>query len=232
MWSGIITVTPSTRRTYIWGFLLEIGERTLYPGFLKLLKITAQGIATTRSPPECNCLDCHGHLPKHLWHWPLALCTNFYLFHTPKLGFGVAVEEISTRRTSQVRSFNFQTQSEDVVWFDRDIHSKLCDINLLNVAPSLISRNPTERLISVEISLFVIKFLPPYIMCFDIEKTTNEFNLNVCTHHVVIIAMLTLYHSRMWHPTLILFYYIFMLALQNSLISHAFWLLQAWYYGV
>jgi hypothetical protein len=72
----------------------------------------------------------------------------------------------------------------------------------------------------------------PYIMGFDIEINHQKFKWDVHTHHVVIIAMLTLCYSTMSHVTLTLFHHAFMLTLFKSVISCALWLPQVWYYEV
>ena len=65
-----------------------------------------------------------------------------------------------------------------------------------------------------------------------IKWTTKEFKQHAHTHHIVIIAMLTLCYSIMLYATLILFYYASVLTPQNPVISHVVWLPQVWYYGV
>ena len=76
--------------------------------------------------------------------------------------------------------------------------------------------------------------LPPYchiplsyIMSFISTLFTKKFKPHACTHHVDIIAMLTLCYSIMSYATLILYHHISMLTLQTSLILCAFWLPQA-----
>jgi hypothetical protein len=91
----------------------------------------------------------------------------------------------------------------------RDVHSTLCNINLLNVTSSLISRNLRERMFSVQISLLIVIIII-----------------------IAIVARLTLWYFIVSHATLILNYHASMFTLQNSLISRAFWLSQAWQYGV
>jgi hypothetical protein len=91
----------------------------------------------------------------------------------------------------------------------RDVHSTLCNINLFNVTSSLISRNLRERMFSVQISLVIVIIII-----------------------IAIVARLTLWYFIVSPATLILNYHASMFTLQNSLISRAFWLSQAWQYGV
>ena len=56
---------------------------------------------------------------------------------------------------------------------------------------------------------------------------TKKFKSHAHTHHVVIIAMLTLCHSIMSHATLILFPHAFVLTILKSLIPRALWLPQS-----
>ena len=64
-----------------------------------------------------------------------------------------------------------------------NIHSKLCNINPYNFIPSLISRNPRERMFLVWISLFVVTF-PPICHGLRIQEiTTKEFKPHASHSH-------------------------------------------------
>ena len=117
------------------------------------------------------------------------------------------------------------------------LHSKLCNINSLNVILSLISWIPRERMSSIQISLFIVMFPSSYITGSDIEINHQRIQVtrshtSHCHRCIVIIAMLTLCYSTISHSTLILFHHTSMLTPHNSLISHTLWLPHAWCYGV
>ena len=69
----------------------------------------------------------------------------------------------------------------------RDVHSTLCNINLLNVTPSLISHNLREHMFSVQIPLLVVIIVI-----------------------IVIVARLTLWYFIVSHATLIIYYHVSM----------------------
>ena len=59
------------------------------------------------------------------------------------------------------------------------LHSKLCNINLLNVAPSLVSRNPREHMFSFSISLLVVTFPSHISHILTLKQTTKKSIHNV-----------------------------------------------------
>ena len=121
------------------------------------------------------------------------------------------------------------------------VPSKLCNINILSVTPSLILQ-------TLGTYVFSLSFTPlyhvtlPNIMGFDnkIQFQGNQITLlhtsychrhNHCYYRYYCKCYTSCY-SKLSHATLMLFYRASMLTLHNSLISRALWLPQASYYGV
>ena len=115
------------------------------------------------------------------------------------------------------------------------IHSKLRNINLLNVTPSLIFQSFREWMFSIWISLLIVMFPSHISYILTLKWTTKQLIPHACTHHIVVIiiniVMLLLCCFIMSHVTLILLYHAFVLTSQNFLISRApCWFPQTWYY--
>jgi hypothetical protein len=76
------------------------------------------------------------------------------------------------------------------------LHPKLCSINLYNVTPSPISRNPRERMFVVQISLLIVTF--PFLISQNLSlmQTTEKANPHPCIAPCV----------NMWSVTFLLFF--------------------------
>ena len=57
-----------------------------------------------------------------------------------------------------------------------NIHPKVCSINLHNVAHSLVSRNPRERMFVAQTSLLTVTFLSLISRILSLMQTTKEVN--------------------------------------------------------
>ena len=73
-----------------------------------------------------------------------------------------------------------------------EVHFKLCGINLLNVTPSLIYRNPREQMFLHKISLLIVMFPFHISWALTLKLATKKFKAHAHTHHVVIIVIITM----------------------------------------
>ena len=60
------------------------------------------------------------------------------------------------------------------------LHPKLRNMNLHNVTHSLISRNPRERMVVIQISLLIVTFLSLISQNLSLMQTTKEVNPHPC----------------------------------------------------
>lgn len=67
-------------------------------------------------------------------------------------------------------------------WVLCEIHPKLRNIYIYNVTHSIISRNPNERMIFIQISLLIVTFrsLISWVFFWSLMHTTKEVNPNLC----------------------------------------------------
>ena len=88
--------------------------------------------------------------------------------------------------------------SPEVSNFNR-LNLKLRNVNSHNVAHTLISRNPRERMFVVQISLFIVTFLSLISQNLSLMQTTKEVNPHLCIAPCV----------NMWSATFFFFFFFF-----------------------
>ena len=101
------------------------------------------------------------------------------------------------------------------------LYPNLCNVTQCNPTPSLTSQNPREQMCSIYIFLLAVTFPSHISWVLTLKKSSKECKAHSHTHHIVIIAMLTVCHSTMSNDTLISYHHASMLTLQTSVISRA-----------